>query len=145
MNRQRGFSLLELMLVVAIVAFSLVLVLPGYQRTIIKSHRTIGKAALLELVSRQEQFFMSHKRYSDSLGELGLGQQYLIDGTASAVAADKAIYRIELALSEGQYTGVRAVPLNRQLRDVECGTLGLSQLGERSVTGHQFQHPDRCW
>lgn len=145
MNRQWGFSLLELMLVVAIVAFSLVMLLPGYQRIIIKSHRAMGKAALLELVSRQEQFFMTHKRYSDSLGELGLGEQYLIDGTASTVAADEAVYRIELALKEGHYTGVRAVPLNGQVRDAECGTFALSQQGERTVTGYQFQQPERCW
>lgn len=145
MNKIRGFSLLEMMLVVGIIALALGFAIPGYQRVVIKSNRVIGKAVLQDVATRQEQFFLSHRRYGQDLAELGLGQSYHIDGSAGPVDEARAVYRIELASEEGNYSGVRAVPQNNQSRDLECGTLELGARGERRVYGYLFESPERCW
>lgn len=145
MRVNRGFSLLELMLVVGIIALALGFAIPGYQRVVIKSNRVIGKAVLQDVATRQEQFFLSHRRYGQDLAELGLEENYHIDGTAGPADAARAVYKIELALVEGNYTGVRAVPKNSQSRDLECGTFELGASGERRVYGYLFESPERCW
>ncbi len=64
-KRQRGFTLIELMVVVVIVAVLMAIALPAYQNQVIRGHRTSAKAEMLEIANRQEQFLLAERRYGD--------------------------------------------------------------------------------
>jgi len=70
LKNQQGFTLIELMIVVVIVAVLLTVALPSYQQQVRKTRRSLGKAQLMEVMARQEQFFLNRRRYAVLLTEL---------------------------------------------------------------------------
>jgi type IV pilus assembly protein PilE len=140
---QQGFTLIELMIVVAIVAIIAAIAIPSYNSSVIKSKRAIGKAELLEVLARQEQHFVNNKAYATTLTALGYGANpYLIDDQGDETAADP-IYQIALAPGGSTTTfTLQAIPQNSQASDTQCGTLQISNTGLKSATGTS---PTLCW
>ena len=68
---QSGFTLVELMVVVVIVAVLGSIAIPGYTDYVARARRETAQQQLLEIASRQEQFFMDNKTYASSLASLG--------------------------------------------------------------------------
>ena len=132
-------------MVVLILAILVTIALPAYRQSVIKANRAIGKLVLLELVARQERFLHTHKRYGTSLAQLGFGEPYFVDGTASPVRSDRAIYQLAFLLEEGVYRGVIAQPVNAQALDRHCANLVYRMPGIRQVTGRYRESPERCW
>lgn len=142
---QGAFTLLEIMLVLAIAGILYLVALPGYQQAMVKSTRAAARGILVNVQSRQEQYFVNNKRYATRLESLGLPAPFYIDRQAEAVNVDAAAYRIELDVEDDEYQGVRAVPLNRQAGDSPCMTFTLSSIGIRAVTGTRSANPRECW
>ncbi|AQA19914.1 hypothetical protein BST95_18350 [Halioglobus japonicus] len=145
MRLQLGFSLLELLIALVITAILMTIALPAYRHIQIRSHRVIGIAVLQDLAARQERFWLEHRRYALSLVELGLVEDYFIDGGANLVRPSQAVYRVELKISEGDFLAVAAWPQNDQRLDRQCGILTLGRDGQRSVSGELAAHPQQCW
>ena len=144
-HRQRGVTLIELLIVVAIVALLSSIAYPSYMRYVIKTKRTVAQSALLQVADRQQQFFMDNKRYAANLTNLGFpADPWVVDDDGkSTVAGDvDAVYSLSLAnVAQTTYT-VTAAPLNGQLsRDTYCGNLNLNQAGVKGKTGAS----DDCW
>ena len=140
-----GFSLVELLVALAIAAVLLFVALPGYQFMVLKSTRAAARATLLDVVSRQEQYFVNHKRYAINLGGLGLPEPYHVDSRGEAVESGAASYNVSLELRDGNYTGAVAAPVNRQASDSQCLAFSLSHSGVRAVSGAQASSPGTCW
>jgi type IV pilus assembly protein PilE len=68
---QTGFTLIELMIVVVIVAILAAIAIPIYQRQIMESRRTSAKSALLDVASREEKYFSTNNAYTNTLTTLG--------------------------------------------------------------------------
>jgi type IV pilus assembly protein PilE len=58
-----GFTLIELMVVIVIVAVLLAIALPAYQAQVIRGHRAAAKAEMLDIANRQQQFLLSDRAY----------------------------------------------------------------------------------
>ena len=144
-GRQVGFSLIEMMVALAIAAIQLYVALPAYEHSVVKSTRAAARMALLDEMSRQERYIDNNNRYGTDLGELGLPDPYYIDGKGDAVAPGLSAYRVSLDLVGGTYRGVTARPLNRQARDSGCMSFSLSTVGIRTVSGSLSGNPRDCW
>ncbi|MBP6725224.1 MAG: prepilin-type N-terminal cleavage/methylation domain-containing protein [Halioglobus sp.] len=144
-RRRHGFSLVELLVALVIAAVLLLVALPGYQFMVLKSTRAAARATLLDVVSRQEQYFVNHKRYAVDLGGLGLPEPYHVDSRGEAVEPGAASYHISLELTDGNYSGAVATPVNRQVSDSQCLAFSLSHSGIRAVSGAQASNPGACW
>jgi len=144
-NRQRGVTLLELMIVVAIVTLIATFAYPSYMRYIVTTKRTAATSALLQIADRQQQFFMDNKTYAADLTDLGFAANpYVIsdDGMPAAAGDGDSIYSISLSNVAATTYTVTAAPLLGQLkRDTECGSMILDQAGTRSSSGGG----DDCW
>jgi type IV pilus assembly protein PilE len=68
---QTGFTLIELMIAVAIVAILASIALPSYQQSIIRGHRSAAQAEMMDIANRQQQFFLANRGYADALSDLG--------------------------------------------------------------------------
>ncbi len=68
--RVRGFTLIELMVTVAIVAILAAVALPSYQQYIIRSNRAAAQAEMMDLANRQQQFFLANRSYATTLAAL---------------------------------------------------------------------------
>ena len=60
----RGFSLIELLVVVVIVAILGLVAIPSYRQYNIRAQRTEAKTALLRLAANQERFYLQNNSYS---------------------------------------------------------------------------------
>lgn len=70
-SRQSGFSLVELIVVAAIIGILTSISLPAYREYIIRANKSAAKAVLMDVASRQEQFVMKAGAYSDSYNPAG--------------------------------------------------------------------------
>ena len=64
---QRGFTLIELMVVVAIVAILAMVAYPSYRQQVLAGHRVEAKSYIMELASRQERFYTANVSYASEL------------------------------------------------------------------------------
>jgi len=143
--RAAGFSLLELMLALVVVAVLWLLAMPAYRGQLMAANRALARAALLESAARQEQFRAEHRRYAAGLHDLGFpGDTYVIDreGQPALAGTRGAIYNLRLSTGDGTFT-LFAEPLGAQAGDRRCGTLTLSSLGIRGATGGA--DAAECW
>lgn len=124
MRKLRGFTLIELMIVVAIVAILATIAYPSYVEHIRKSRRAQAKADLIELTQMMERAFTTDRTFATfSLGSLNTSPH---TGTAW--------YTITLdPLSATTYT-LTAAPQNDQTHD-RCGTLSINQLSVKTADG----------
>lgn len=73
MKHIKGFTLIELMVVVAVVAILAAVAIPSYQDYIIKSNRAAAQAFMVSVDNREKQYFLDARAYTDVLGTGGLG------------------------------------------------------------------------
>jgi type IV pilus assembly protein PilE len=73
-KRQRGFSLIELMIAVVIISIMLAIALPNYQQHVISGKRAEAQAFLMDVAQREQQFLLDARRYASTLTELGVTQ-----------------------------------------------------------------------
>lgn len=136
-RQKRGFTLIELSIAVFIVALLMVLALPSYQRQLMNTRRSLGGAHLMQVMLRQQQYFLDHKQFAQTLTDLGYPTSpYAIDaaGNPVSVSAGDRVYLIELSLREDAYT-LYATPQRSQTKDNLCGVLSLDFTGAKRVSG----------
>ncbi|EAR20903.1 type IV pilin protein [Nitrococcus mobilis] len=135
-----GFTLIELMITVAIVAIIAAIAYPSYTRHVIKSHRSTGQGKLLEIMQAQERYFTINNSYTADLTDLGYG-------AASAVPADGGWYTVAAAACTAstinQCVLLTATPQNSQTADSTCGNLTLSSRGQKGISG--TGSVGECW
>ena len=126
-RKQRGFSLIELMVVVLIIGVLAAIALPAYQQHIITSRRATAAACLTEMA----QFMERH--YTDSLTYVGGNPPANMQCRTDLAGIYTFGFNGAVTASAFALT---ATPQGRQAaRDTNCGTLGMNQAGTKSVTG----------
>lgn len=137
-RRAKGFSLIEIMIVVAVIAIIAAIALPSYNNSVLKSKRGMGKAELMEVLSMQEQYFINNKAYATDLTSLGYATNpYFINDQGSEVADANSIYRIALSGATVSDFTIEALARNGQADDTDCSTLTLTNTGAKT--------PAQCW
>ena len=68
MRRNSGFTLIELMMVLAVMAILVAVALPSYQRYQVRGIRSLGQQFLMDLAQAQEQFFLDQRQYATDIG-----------------------------------------------------------------------------
>ena len=134
--RSRGFTLIEVMIVCAVVAILAAIALPSYLTSVQKSRRTDAKSALLAIAGQMERYFTERGTYATAT--LGSGSTNVYPSTSQ-----NGYYTLSLAnLTTTTYT-VRAAPAGIQTGD-PCGTFTFTGQGAKGVTGGSKPASD-CW
>ena len=137
-RREAGFTLIEMMIVVVIVAILAAFAFPQYRDFVIRSNRAVAKSLLLQVADRQEQFFTDRKRYAADLTDLGYpaAAGFAVDTASNTVAAADADSIYQIALSDATATTftLTATPVNGQAQDDECATITLDEASTRGST-----------
>lgn len=124
-----GFSLVELMIVVAIVAILAAIALPNYNKYIVAGHRTDAQAAMLNLAQYLE------RQYNTSFSYPTIGN---IPTSLKAPANISDYYTLSIDPYSDQSFTIKATPTSKQ-NDSQCGTLTLNEQGVKSPT------TNGCW
>ena len=156
--RDTGFTLIEVMIAVAVVAILATIAVPSYKVYVERANRTVAKTSLAEVVSRQNSYYVDRKRYATTFSKLGWGADTLYlnrEGTLSTTnSTTQSIYEVKLAgdatstacpasgsPSTAGFTVV-AKPINSQVGDERCATLCMSSSGIKSASGTDAGN---CW
>lgn len=140
----RGFTLIELIVAVAIVAILMAIAIPSYAALIGRAARSEAMTAMTRVAAAQERFFFTYGRYASSLtapkgsDPASAGLDFPSDTTAED-DSDERFYTLTLELfDDGLRYELSAEPAGVQAQD-SCGTLTLDSAGSRGANS-----PD-CW
>lgn len=148
MRRSQGWSMLEVLIVLAIGMVLAAFSYPSYSQFVIRSKRVEGQAALLQLMQQQERYFSANNRYtafSSASSDPAERQFKWWSGESAAASA----YEIEAKACEDESiencVQLVATPgtarVDAHYKDDECGKLILTSTGLRLATGPGA----RCW
>jgi prepilin-type N-terminal cleavage/methylation domain len=110
-RKRNGFTLIELMITVAIIAILASIAYPSYQQYIIRSKRSAAQAQMMDIANRQQQFLLANRRYAtkDALAQMmdiaNRQQQFLLANrvyaTKDALTASGYTLPAEVAANYG--------------------------------------------
>ncbi|MDO4709646.1 MAG: type IV pilin protein [Pseudomonadota bacterium] len=129
LKRQSGFTLIELMVVVVVIAILASIAIPSYERHLIKSRRNAGAACLLEMAQFAERYHTTKMSYS------GLNDAALPNTACRSELSGHYTFSFQGSPTATAYT-LQAVPQgNQAVKDTSCGTLRITHTGAKSASG----------
>ncbi len=124
----QGFTLIELMITVAIVGILAAVAYPSYTQYTIRSNRSAAQSFILGVANKQEQYILDARQYADALSTLNMT-------TPSEVSRNYSITIGGVATSPPTYT-ITATPSGTQAsKDAKCKNLTINQAGTKGVSG----------
>lgn len=127
---QQGFTLIEVMIVVAIIGILAAIAYPSYDEYVKRGNRTEGQAFLSDVAARQERYFSQNNAYITA--NANLGKLYGSAVTTQKSPTDK--YTITVAAG-GASDGGYLLTATQQFSDTKCGNLTLNALGDKGAKG----------
>lgn len=138
MQRQKGFTLIEMMIVVVIIGVLAAIAIPNYSAYMLKSGRSEGQAKLLEAMQMQERFYSQNQTYTANLGVGGLA--YTGVALNAAAPSEDGRYLVTAGICAAgipiaNCVLLTATPQGSQAADTVCGRLTLNSRGVKGILG----------
>jgi type IV pilus assembly protein PilE len=123
---ERGFTLIELMITVAIVAILAAIAYPSYTKYVQRGYRSEGIVMLNDAVARMERYYAQNNTYAvTNLTSLGFASATPLSQTGK--------YQLSVTANATAYS-FTATPKDQQTQDA-CGALTIDQLGNKTSAG----------
>jgi len=142
--RQKGFTLVELMITCVVVAILAAIAIPSYNSSVRKSRRTEGRNALLDLAGREERFLATNNQYSATAADLGYASfpapttsgYYNLKVTATGAGGANAVPTFTIT----------ATAAGTQVGDTDCQVFSLDSTGAQTSTNSaSADSTPICW
>lgn len=129
-KNMRGFSLIELMIVVAIIAIISAIAYPSYQNSVRKTNRSDAMTTMLDTAQRLERCYTSFGSYNNASCTV-----------PASVTSPKGYYTVTVATTAATYT-LTGTPVSgtSQAQDSLCASFTLTNTGQKTSTGG-----GTCW
>jgi len=135
-HKNNGFTLLELLIAVAIIAILAAIALPSYQRYIAEGQRSDGKAALLDAAQILERCYTEHGQYNDATCDILNGVS--IDSESEFFTVAPVVAANTFTLTATRAAGT----------DVDCHNMAINQIGAKTSSnsgGTDTTTTADCW
>lgn len=131
MKKYNGFTLIELMIVVAIIGVMSAIAFPSYNSYMNKSRRADAKVGLSKIADRQERYYLQQDTYTTDLGALKI-----------STTSEEGYYTLAVDTADTNGFIATATAIGTQSKDTDCKTLSLSSTGLKTATGDDTT---KCW
>lgn len=131
MRYQRGFSLIELLIALAIAGIIAMVAIPSYNNSVMKSRRADAKGALTEAAAMQERI------YSESYSYVANNELNRVVPNSDGVSSREGFYQLSIDVSGCAgppydcYT-MTATAVGAQAGDDQCATLSINHMGQKT-------------
>ncbi|MBB5210918.1 type IV pilin protein [Microbulbifer hydrolyticus] len=131
MKSQKGFTLIELMIVVAIIGIIAGIAYPSYMESVRKSNRADAKASLNDVAQRLQRCFTTYNAYNSANCAVAESLK-----NSATLDSGERLYTISATLAATTFT-LKAEPVTgkSQAADTKCGSLTLTNTGVRNASG----------
>lgn len=147
---QRGFTLVELVIAIAVMAILAAIAMPAYQSQRLRSNRAVARNTLVNLTQLQEAYRLKTRSYATSFApliDIDTTTVYIDrGGNYSDAPADSSVYSIAFAddSSETRFQ-LSATAVGRQTDDKDCASIDIHSNGRKeAVDASSTANPD-CW
>jgi type IV pilus assembly protein PilE len=141
-GRPRGFTLVELVIVLLVAAILTAIAVPMYLNQVRESRRTDARSALLDLAGREERYFATNNAYTNNSTSLG----YTTAGNTWPQTVGSGYYTIAaptLTAGPPPTYSITATPTGTQVNDSACTSFTVTSSGQQSSTG--TGSTSTCW
>jgi type IV pilus assembly protein PilE len=138
-SKAAGFTLIELMITVAVVAILSAVAYPSYASYVLRTNRTAAASCMAELGQFMERVYVGNLRYDQNNGSATTLPALQC---SSDLSARYSFAFAGSTLATTTYT-INAVPRGSQASDTACGTLSLTQAGTKGISGSSTVAS--CW
>lgn len=134
-TRAYGFTLIELVIVLAVLAILSAIAVNSYRDYVLRSNRTEAMAALKDLAQKEEEYFGNRQTYTGSLSALNV---------STTTAND--LYTLDIPSSTTTSYTLEATAIGSQLQDDTCRIFELTDMGLRSAEDASTNDTTaECW
>ncbi|MBX2881160.1 MAG: type IV pilin protein [Granulosicoccus sp.] len=127
MNKNKGFTMVELLIVVAIMGIITAIAIPSYSGYVTESRRTDAKTLLLEAAGEQTRFFSENNSYAASMTAMGYSD--------NSEPTESGHYTVSVTASTASSFTLTATAVGDQTSDTECGNLTINSVGIKTESG----------
>jgi type IV pilus assembly protein PilE len=127
--KQLGFTLVELLITVAIIGILAGVAYPSYTDYVTRSNRSEAQRELLRYANLQEQVFVDSRSYASDMKGLG--------GSTVTIKTDSENYIISVSAQTSTSFTLKAVAQSNQTSDSGCTALTIDHVGTKT--------PSTCW
>ncbi|MDJ0793915.1 MAG: type IV pilin protein [Woeseiaceae bacterium] len=136
LRKQRGITLIELMIVVVIISILAAVAYPNYQEFVARAKRNEAKAALLRLATNQERFYLNNNTFTDDVRELGFES----DDNGETSITENDYYEIEVTASNASNFTATATYRFGEPEKSKCEVFTINGRGAKTSTPYTD-----CW
>lgn len=134
MSQQKGFTLIEMMVIVAIIGILAAVAYPSYDEYVKRGNRSEGQALLSDTAAAQERYYSQNFVYITDNADIAKLKARATSSTG------KYTLSLSSEVDDGGYT----LTAEEQFNDTGCGDLTLNAVGERGITGTD-KTIEYCW
>lgn len=138
----KGFTLIELMIVVAIVGIIAAIAYPSYTEFVLKSGRSVAKAELTDASQILQRCFTVTNSYKPAADTCAA-----VDRIAGSYVTEDGFYTIAFSAQAVNSYTLTATPVvgARQAKDAKCSMFSLTNTGVKAATGSVADPSKECW
>ena len=131
--RQRGITLIELMIVVVIVGVLASIAYPSYRAHVQRAKRTEAMSALLQISTEQERVYLNENSYTTDLQKLGFP-------SSDVYITESGTYQVDVTFADADTYTATATYLVGDDEGSKCGVFSINAAGEKTSSPQT-----NCW